>query len=76
MSLTKQSLDQMDWILSDLKNYRFDDATCEALQNACYIIRQLNSTLGGGVNVDYAYDVLNINYLVSALQEGTLDKPG
>lgn len=73
--LTEQALSDIDWILSDLKGYRFDDKTKEAIQNACYIVRQLNATLGGGVGTGFAYDVLNQNYILEALDNGTLIKP-
>ncbi len=75
MNLTNQALTDIDWILSDLSGYRFDDKTKQAIKNAAYIVRQLNSSLGGSVTAEYAYDVLNINYLAQALQSGTLDKP-
>jgi len=75
MSLTNQQLSDIDWILSDLSGYRFDDKTKQAIKNAAYIVRQLNGSLGGSATAEYAYDVLNLNYLVSALDSGTLDKP-
>lgn len=75
MSLTNQQLTDIDWILSDLSGYRFDDKTKQALKNACYIVRQLNGSLGGNATAEYAYDVLNLNYLATALDSDALVKP-
>ena len=75
MSLTNQQLTDIDWILSDLSGYRFDDKTKQAIKNAAYIVRQLNGSLGGSVSAEYAYDVLNLNYLATALDSGSMIKP-
>lgn len=68
-------LHDIDWILSGLSNTPFDAKTKLALQQASYIVRQLNQSLGGNATAEHGYDVLNVNYLKQLLDNGVIDSP-